>query len=1000
MIGNSLYSTGCERNRNRKFREFPLHHFIAGKPRLLRDGNHRIKLICLPNDVFATGRVFHGGLFRATFTAGFPLHPILARANLLPAAEAERSHPVVLGFERFHGGAANPTLDPGRLLLGELNCVSCHQAEKTSAELVQTKQAPILDDVGGRVRVEYLRAFLNDPQLAKPGSTMPNLLAGMPKEERQQKVEALVHFLAMTGSTRDTPADSKKIRPGEKLFREVGCTACHAPGNEETVKGSASIFLGKLSQKYTVASLTRFLHDPLNVRPSARMPAPNLNKNETEEIVSYLLKDLADLPDPELANLPKIPYRYYEGSWSNLPEFDKLKPQVSEIGPAFSPRVARRHNDFGLVFDAWFQAPRTGRYTFEITSDDGSDLWVDGEKVVAADGVHPAQTERRRVRLDQGPHQVRVRYFQGGGEIALEVKIAGPGLPLQHLGPLVAASRDDLNKKLDKEIQEEKSKPRFTIQAELVKQGRELFAGLGCASCHQLQEDRQRIETLADTRKRAKPLAELKTTGGCLTNTAKTGVPFYALNEAQQESLKKAIAQLQEPKAEEDKPEDVIAATMLRYNCYACHERNKIGGVPEARNTLFLTTQQEMGDEGRIPPSLNGVGAKLTRQWLKKIFAEGANDRPYMLTRMPKFGEKNLGHLQNLFENRDTIEPVDVPPLEISDRRVKSLGRMMCGDEVFGCIKCHTFEGQRALGIQSIDMAIMTKRLKHDWFQRYLVNPAAFRPGTRMPSAWPLGRSTLRDVLDGNTQLQIEAIWDYLADGDKARPPQGLNRQAIVLEAKDNAVIYRNFIEGVGPRAIAVAYPEQVNLAFDANEMRLALIWQKQFIDASKHWLGRGSGFQAPLGQQVLAFSQGPAFARLNQANAAWPQATVLLKGYQFRGYKLTPDNRPTFLYDYLGMHVEDFSTGVGGGKLGSTLKRTLTLKQDNNNPVPVYFRAGVGTQIKKIAPKTYRINNDFQVRIQSVAEPFLLQFDGKMELRVPIQWKAGAATVVQEITW
>jgi phosphatidylserine/phosphatidylglycerophosphate/cardiolipin synthase-like enzyme len=40
-----------------------------------------------------------------------------------------------------------------------------------------------------------------------------------------------------------------------------------------------------------------------------------------------------------------------------------------------------------------------------------------------------------------------------------------------------------------------------------------------------------------------------------------------------------------------------------------------------------------MGDEGRIPPSLNGVGAKLTAGWLKKIFAEGSNDRPYMLTR-------------------------------------------------------------------------------------------------------------------------------------------------------------------------------------------------------------------------------------------------------------------------------------------------------------------------------------------------------------------------------
>ena len=36
--------------------------------------------------------------------------------------------------------------------------------------------------------------------------------------------------------------------------------------------------------------------------------------------------------------------------------------------------------------------------------------------------------------------------------------------------------------------------------------------------------------------------------------------------------------------------------------------------------------------------SLTGVGAKLNPEWLRTVFDQGAKDRPYMFTRMPKFG--------------------------------------------------------------------------------------------------------------------------------------------------------------------------------------------------------------------------------------------------------------------------------------------------------------------------------------------------------------------------
>src|SRR4029078_6401971 len=82
-------------------------------------------------------------------------------------------------------------------------------------------------------------------------------------------------------------------------------------------------------------------------------------------------------------------------------------------------------------------------------------------------------------------------------------------------------------------------------------------------------------------------------------------------------------------------------------------------------------------------------------------------------------------------------------------RRVKSAGRFLAGGQALGCIKCHTFNGIKTEGVQAIDMTTMPRRLRRDWFHRYLLDPQADRPGTRMPSAWPMGVTLLPKVLEG-----------------------------------------------------------------------------------------------------------------------------------------------------------------------------------------------------------------------------------------------------------
>ena len=104
-----------------------------------------------------------------------------------------------------------------------------------------------------------------------------------------------------------------------------------------------------------------------------------------------------------------------------------------------------------------------------------------------------------------------------------------------------------------------------------------------------------------------------------------------------------------------------------------------------------------------------------------------------------------------------------------ADHRIKADARLMVGDQALSCIKCHTFDKYAATGIQSLDMTTMTRRLRRDWFHRYLLDPQKYRPGTRMPAAWPNGRSVVPEILNGDASVQIEAIWQYLLDGNRAK---------------------------------------------------------------------------------------------------------------------------------------------------------------------------------------------------------------------------------------
>ncbi len=117
--------------------------------------------------------------------------------------------------------------------------------------------------------------------------------------------------------------------------------------------------------------------------------------------------------------LSDLTFKLYLGDWDKLPDFSQLTPHREGPVPdnLIQLKLDDYKNDYGVVFDGKINAPQAGEYTFDLASDDGSRILIDGKKIVEDDGVHPAAKIREgKVRLTAGDHAFRLEYFQKANE--------------------------------------------------------------------------------------------------------------------------------------------------------------------------------------------------------------------------------------------------------------------------------------------------------------------------------------------------------------------------------------------------------------------------------------------------------------------------------------------------------------------------------------------------------------------------------------------------------
>ncbi len=488
------------------------------------------------------------------------------------------------------------------------------------------------------------------------------------------------------------------------------------------------------------------------------------------------------------------------------------------------------------------------------------------------------------------------------------------------------------------------------VNRSLIEAGRGYFQEFNCAACHPLEG--AKALPLVGVQDRLDPMR------GCLSQEPE-GAPDFSLSDDQRAAIRKALlAGVAVRSADEQ-----IAATLTAFNCIGCHVRDDYGGVRAEIDLYFKTSEPSLGDHARIPPPLTEAGAKLNPEWFHRVMFDAASVRPYMHTRMPQFGEANLASLASLLESADPAVPFEMAELKGDEARdAREAGRLLLGADTLGCINCHTFNGKKSPAFSGIDLITSVERLRPAWFSRFLIDPQAFRPGIIMPQGWPGGLATRSDVLEGDSQAQIDGIWLFLEQGRTARDPQGIRSEPSILTVSDTTRTYRGRSRIAGFRGIAVGFPNGMSYAFNAHTGSLSGIWQGGFVRV--RWDGQGAGDFDPA-SRAIALAQDVGLCRLANDEAPWPLRPQMDEenpvnpdplyprnlGYHFGGYFFDEASVPTFMYRVGGVAIEDTSAAEPSGD-SSSLARSIRFSSPAVDTL--YLRVLTG-KIKEISALQFR---------------------------------------------
>jgi cytochrome c len=241
-------------------------------------------------------------------------------------------------------------------------------------------------------------------------------------------------------------AEDEERRPlGYRLIARSDCRSCHNTYLQTIGPAYTDVAKRYLNNEENVAMLvSKVLQGGAgNWGEAAMTPHPDLPPAQAQAMVQYIMSldedeesrlaaiqtdegvDLAAaLPAAQVDDadfLPGAVVRAYSIS-SQMRSLNDIPFGRDFLFEGIIPHIEFYASDFGkleekfaLEVKGYLRIPKTNNYTFRLTSDDGSRMFIDDQLVIDNDGEHGDISVDGELVLAEGYHPVRVLFFQGLG---------------------------------------------------------------------------------------------------------------------------------------------------------------------------------------------------------------------------------------------------------------------------------------------------------------------------------------------------------------------------------------------------------------------------------------------------------------------------------------------------------------------------------------------------------------------------------------------------------